>query len=1310
MDDATCNAFTIQSRSASIKASEKETDYSYHRIEYSIQLTVPRSGSSGSSSSSIRSSVLFIINRIIRMSAFARNSSIFEMRTPSKIQQLRQNSDRKAATKKQPSVETASGRMAPGLSSVKKNSIAMPSSSSKRRRQAQPPGSCISFQVRGRSIDNKANRATGASANANASANASRATRVNSNAARASMNGLSMTIPLQNNSLSQLTMSQLSDSNATRPSFTSNNISNTIANNTANDTSTINNNAGDRMRMRKRMAVSSSTPSASGSVRNRNQNRINARQLQSHDHQKTRPASAYAGNIFFSQTSTSTSINTNRSERRNVKTPHNGGDTNVGTSALLASVPRKRSRATPRTTRGNSIDDNTNKNKNKAAISIAQSTPRSNLNNAPLYSNRHQQQQQNQQQSHHDRNNDNNDNDMEVTEALKSQPLLTSNSNSNKQNIAHTQNASSANQKRSWMASCMNAITTPYRKKKRSSLDNNDATPSTIVTTNGSTAITTPAPVTITNQSSLSYSSKKASVPVSTTDTVTASSSNSERDASNIGTKTYANPILALTSRVLTTFQTPARSRKYGAVTTDVFTDASSMEANGPNTTDILPSPSSDKFAIVNVDTKHLLQQMSSSKQEIEALLQQLTIQKNQSQQIQEHIEHLHTTSKGIEQSFQSKIDQAHNQGEALQQMVDHAKQERAEFDTKVSSSLLDLTFKGREEREKTATNAEIIRKGMDTTSRQIVEERLVQFQDKIDGRFEDSKRTTLHSIMESLRSMAEGSKTQTEVIIEEVTKRKLEGFQKVSEGMVKELEGQMKKSQIQAYTAYQLQLQTQLEQTRQIGQTNHYEYKALNRQSTSAVTPTLGPRVAPKNTIGETKVSDAANESAATGTVDVAATVVNDIKTKGIPTAAADIEEVYNDTPRPIPASVTKATKAKASVDVRKALNNVSKAKEDKLLDRSNGQNTNNGNKRAATKPSSDKGVVVSSQPVIASRRTRRKLKRIVEPSQPKVKAAPIEEFELPCISDREKLILNISPLSSSKSMTRSEREDIDHPVLSTVNAAICQEEGIAANSLERSRGRYNLRPKRGSTAQHQQHAAANDDENESHHAKTQARKEFQTTIPITADQHKTQKINLTGIILRIDTAKIPKQQQQRSGLKTTTKKKQRERPLFSRIAAASSQNPTSKKTKSKTRTIMNAQAPNPPDECTPVMLIRKELSSVPPTSAPKLRHRRKKSYQRSSAHCSSSHHHPHVRTNSGKFQYTSQRSMLGSLRLSSLNISEFDTRMQSPPTIELCDGMKELTAPKLPVLDGRRETKFLDMRTHPGLFDSKEDVFEFA
>lgn len=70
----------------------------------------------------------------------------------------------------------------------------------------------------------------------------------------------------------------------------------------------------------------------------------------------------------------------------------------------------------------------------------------------------------------------------------------------------------------------------------------------------------------------------------------------------------------------------------------------------------------------------------------------------------------------------------------------------------------------------------------------------------------------------------------------------------------------------------------------------------------------------------------------------------------------------------------------------------------------------------------------------------------------------------------------------------------------------------------------------------------------------------------------------------------------------------------------------------------------------------------------------------------------------------------MLGSLRLSSLNISEFNTRMQSPPTIELCDGMKELTAPKLPVLDGRRETKFLDMRTHPGLFDSKEDVFEFA
>mmetsp|Transcript_12769 Transcript_12769/g.19159 ORF Transcript_12769/g.19159 Transcript_12769/m.19159 type:complete len:159 (+) Transcript_12769:586-1062(+) len=123
-------------------------------------------------------------------------------------------------------------------------------------------------------------------------------------------------------------------------------------------------------------------------------------------------------------------------------------------------------------------------------------------------------------------------------------------------------------------------------------------------------------------------------------------------------------------------------------------------------------------------------------------------------------------------------------------------------------------------------------------------------------------------------------------------------------------------------------------------------------------------------------------------------------------------------------------------------------------------------------------------------------------------------------------------------------------------------------------------------------------------------------------------------------------------------------------------------------------AKAPNAPDDCTPVMLIRKELGSAPPTAAPKLRRRRKQTYQRSRS--SSSSHQIRVNT---------KRSMLGSLRLSNLNISEFDTRMQSPPAAEFLDGVNELTsAPALPLLDGRRRRAqhSLGMRT--------TDVFDFA
>ena len=1267
------------------------------------------------------------------MSAFARSSSIFPL-TPSKFE--RRN------TKKQ-------SKKSNGNQKINK-STAIVTATKKRQQQQQqqqrgnqnqPPSSCISFQV---------------PANVNPAARSSSLLNGVTNG-----NGGRVHNGHHNNSLSQLTMSQLSDAGTiARRSFVTNSTSNANANINANATGSTAINStvkGNRVSRFNR-----ASGNGNGRIRAQHQSQQSQSQLQSQpllvkqqlNHNQTRkqkqqlkPASAYAGNIFFSQTQTQTSIDT-RTRNSNDNSNHANGTRNASASASgsasairnIHAASRKRSKPynSTSTTRGTTANINintkappgsskkANHNPNArstvaaAAVASAAATnrtrtrtgignrvqTRANANiansisqtshkshgNAQLHAQAHAQYSQD---DFHDAISD--EPTQEFTQALKSQPLLPIPVNNNN-------NISNNNRKRSWMETCMDVITTPYRKRNKHKIQSGNSSP-----------ILSPVPAADTTTTITGDTNEHVPAPADG-DTNVNTNANAVPSPS-----TRTNPISALTNKVLTSFQTPSRKRSSDTTAltvtgprtitnTSIGNTETAVVAHNSTGTELVPvppslesqalshshSPSKQTHTQTHTNTKtslatstsasptrqqlQLLQQISSEKQHIQTILQQITQQAEKQQSVQRELQQLLQHSQECTSNFHKLLPDAKLQQESLQHVVDSAALHSKELDSKLSTGLADIQTRGLQQVQT------IVDKGTQVQ---------LQFQEHLDGSVkdtkrvvEDAKRNALGSIMETLRSMVDGAKEEVKGNIALVarmqgdmtkeTQVNMEEMQRQAEVRLLSVHVQQRK-EAGAETETKAHIDSEMEQDG--GKTSALQHVYTCAETTRMRTCST---VTPKTRIDAVavegiKVAETTNETA-DGTVTTNSG-------NGIPISS--------------PASLPKA---KASVDVKRALKDLTNAKEDNahVRDKRVGQNKKSGKRlaKSAKAESTEGGVAPSdSQPVVAAARlhvrSRRKVKKNIE-SHRKGPAAPIDAFELPSIADREKIALNISPLSSSKSITRSDTEDIvTNPVSSIVNEAIQQEHDVAVqnhalatHSQENFNGRYNLRSKRGSappacTTQH----STDSDQNKSSAAKFPARNEIQKESLVPAKGHTTQ--------LR---PKRPVKKGQRRGgnpsLLASSQNPSKTHFKHSNIENMQVQVQKQSQAQAQAQAQAQVQAPNAPDDCTPVMLIRKELGSAPPTAAPKLRRRRKQTYQRSRS--SSSSHQIRVNT---------KRSMLGSLRLSNLNISEFDTRMQSPPAAEFLDGVNELTsAPALPLLDGRRRRAqhSLGMRT--------TDVFEFA
>ena len=1282
------------------------------------------------------------------MSAFARSSSIFPL-TPSTFERRNTKKQSQSNGNQQKQIKSTAA-----IVTVTK------------KRQQQPPSSCISFQVPAR-INPTARTSSLLNGVTNSVTNGS--------GVQQHSNGH------QNNNslLSQLTMSQLSDAGTiARRSFVTNANANANANATGStaidstgkgnrvNRASGNGNGNGRIRAQhqSQQSLSQSQLQSQPLLFNKSHsNQVNQKQKQKQNQtwkQQVKPASAYAGNIFFSQTQTSIDTRTRKSNDKSHNSNRNGtrnasasatatatasatasASASASTSRNIHAASRKRSqpynstattanmKAPPGSSKkanqnvnarstataasatanrnriGNRANIRTNANANIANF-ISQTTHKSRVN-AQL----HAQVQAHAQYSQDDFHDSISDEPMqEFTQALKSQPLLPIPVNDRNDNNSNSNN----NRKRSWMETCMDVITTPYRKRnKPKTPDTPDPAPA-------------PAPAPAAMTTSIAgdvngHAPADANADVDLHAHTVPSSS------------TRANPITALTNKVLTSFQTPSRKRSYdttaltvngprtGPLTssTNVNTTETAVVAHNSTDMELVPvPPSSESQALShshspskesNIKTTlaatctstsasptrqqlQLLQHISSEKQYIQTILQQITQQVETQQSVQRELQQLLQHSQESTANFHKLLPNAKVQQESLQHVIDSALLRSKELDSKLSTGLTEIQTRGLQQVQT------IVDKGTEVQ---------LKFQEHLDGRVEDTKKTVedakrnaLGSIMETLRSMVDGAKEEVKGNIALVARREVDNWKTMQGNMTKEMQVKMEEIQRQAEVRLlsvhgrqgkeagaetdiaaniDIGADQQMEQDVKTTTLQHVNMRVETerRQTCTTVTPKAtidavaveGTKVAIADTISGN------GDGAVTDTKRPATDIENAIGTRN---------GNGNGIPKPSPTSLPKA---KASVDVKRALKDLTNAKEENanVRDKRVGQNKKSGNRvaKSAKAESAEDGVAAAARLHV---RSRRKVKKNIE-FQRKGPAAPIDVFELPSAADREKIDLNISPLSSSKSVTRSDTEDIVTNPVSIVNEAIQQEphdvavqsRACAADSRRKSNVRYNLRSKRVSPAalaRTTQHSTDSDQN------KPSARIEIQKESLVPMSDDTTQ--------LR---SKRPVQRGQR----------RRGNPSL----LDTSQNPSKNTKKSKTQSnIDNMQAqvqtqaqvrvPNAPDDCTPPTLIRKELGSAPPTAAPKLRRRRKQTYQGSRT--SSSSHQNRV---------TTKRNMLGNLRLSNLQISDFDARMRSPPSAELLDGMNELTeltsVPVLPLLDGRRRVQHsLDMRSN--------DVFEFA
>ena len=746
--------------------------------------------------------------------------------------------------------------------------------------------------------------------------------------------------------------------------------------------------------------------------------------------------------------------------------------------------------------------------------------------------------------------------------------------------------------KRSWMDACIDVITTPLRRGKKPKAEE--------------------------------------------TATVSGGNTNTNTNTNNIASK--ANVISTMSSKVLTTFQTPARRNNAAATAAVAVADNI-----------IIQQQSSGQIHQVDVDVvgedaNSLIQKIDAKKEEIKTLLQELTQRHESMQQESNRYESLKEETERLFQSNASKLKEIEVMKHSLEEVSSRTLNmdkvldgKIALVETKQSHALMAIEKMGESELSKIGNIGESERDKILSTGEserdKIVnaigdlekkggemEDQMNSLQERMEKEVEKKGLGVLDSVKDAVRCMIEGARSQAEKMLMDSVKKEID-----SSSARKETERQ-----------------------------NKEESERISEPRSSPATNAL-PQVTPGPNHARRDATNVPKSKAKPNTKRVNAKTNHD-----------ELKVHANRKEPPVASTTTKET----------TIPKKTKSRSRTIPEKSNSR---------------------SKEPT-----AKKKYSRPVVPPVPSIEI-------LPCTERNN--ASDISPLSDA-SLHRIANQKVDR-IASTNQELECEKDNVihAEKQVAKRRfnSRYNLRSAPESDSAPIQFLSKKS---------RSAGKEFQT-IPIPAASEKETSSEMEKATENL----LHKTQAQPIGTLTA-------KIPPKRSSSGRNERPVQEIEVSQNSDRKNKMLPpnSPADEHTPINLVRKEIGSNANTTAPKLRvHRRKRSYQRPRT--------TQTRTNDDDYQFTSSRSMLGTLRLSNLNISsDFDaTHMHSPPVIGNSanrsrsrsrasnilspSGPNALSsAPKMPDLDDLRYRpvrKTLALRSRPTFCDidtSGENVFDFS